>query len=327
MVLANAAWLNHAYLGETEVAETQSSESLAFYREIGEARGEAQCLSNLGSVAARRGDLGEARQFFSEAIGITREVEDSWLTAQILRHLASLELDIGEPGLAIALLEESIDLCEDAGMEDLVVVVRAFYGSALLACGREAEADAATTTASAALRPGIDQAYLVSHARAEVLRSLGDHDGADRHLENAHHLLMEMLGDLDDEDRERAVARVPAHARIVEDWLRRRPLIERVSVASTGAPGGRTLDEADHVQVEWTISTPADERIEDRIERRRIRLLRLIHEAAEQGGSPTVEDLAEALESSSATIRRDLAALRSEGRRVETRGSRHPDTA
>ena len=246
--------------------------------------------------------------------------------AQVLKHLGGLETDLGEPESALPLLEESITICKSAGMDDLLVTVEAAYGRALLACGRNADADAATATATDALRPGIDQGYLVSDARAEVLRSLGDHDGADLHLENAHRLLMEMLEDLDDEARERAVAHVPAHARIVEAWHRRRPRIEKVPIARVGAPGGRTLGEADHIEVAWTVSTPADERITDRIERRRTRLIRLIEEAAQQGGSPTVEDLTEALNSSSATIRRDLAALRAEGREIETRGSRHPGT-
>ncbi len=212
-------------------------------------------------------------------------------------------------------------------MDDLVVTVRAVYGRALLACDRLADADAATAAAAAALRPGIDQGYLVPYARAEVLRSLGDDDGADLHLEDAHRLLVEMLGDLDDEARDKALTRVPAHARIVAAWHRRRPRIEKALIAGTQAPGGRALGEADHVEVAWTVSTPADERIADRMERRRVRLLRLVEEAAEQGGAPTVENLAAALGSSSATIRRDLAALRRGGRAVETRGSRHPGIA
>ncbi|MFH2072251.1 MAG: tetratricopeptide repeat protein [Actinomycetota bacterium] len=327
MVLANAAWLNHAYLGETELAEKQLLESLGLYRDIGELRGQAQCLSNLGSLAARQGDLSTTRQLFNESVEITREVEDSWLTAQILWHLGEHELAIGDPTRALPILEESMAICETAGMDDLIVTVRAVYGLALLACGRTDDADAATAEAAAALRPGIDQGYLVSYARAEVLRHLGDDEGADRHLENSYRLLLEMLEDLDDPARERALTGVPGHARIVAAWHRRRPIVARVRIAGAGAPGGRTLDEADHVEVEWTVSTPADEQIPNRVERRRVRLLRLVEEAAGQGGAPTVDDLAAALRSSSATIRRDLAALRAEGRTVETRGSRHTGTA
>ena len=110
-------------------------------------------------------------------------------------------------------------------------------------------------------------------------------------------------------------------------WEGRRPTIERMRIAAAAAPGGRTLSDADQVEVAWTVATPADELIADRIERRRTQLLRLIAEAADQGGAPTVEDLAAALGSSSATIRRDLSSLRAAGRAVETRGTRHSDSS
>ncbi|MCJ7726623.1 MAG: DUF1670 domain-containing protein, partial [Acidimicrobiia bacterium] len=223
--------------------------------------------------------------------------------------------------------EESIGLCEQAGMNDLAVTVQAVYGRALLACGRLEEADAATASAAGALRPGIDQGHLVARARSEVLWALGDHDGADRYLEAAHRMLMEMLDDLDAGARDRAISDVPAHGRIVAEWERRRPRVERVRIAAAGAPGGRTLSDADQIEVAWTVATPADESIPDRIERRRAQLIRLVGEATDQGGAPTVEDLAAALRASSATIRRDLASLRSEGRPVETRGSRHSDSS
>ena len=96
--------------------------------------------------------------------------------------------------------------------------------------------------------------------------------------------------------------------------------------SAAGAPGGRALAEDDRVEVAWTVSTPADDRIPDRMERRRHRLLRLVAEAAEQGGSPTVEDIATALGASPATVRRDLSALRSQGHEVQTRGTRHSGT-
>ena len=82
-------------------------------------------------------------------------------------------------------------------------------------------------------------------------------------------------------------------------------------IAATTAPGGRTLSDADQIEVAWTVATPADELITDRIERRRTQLLRLIGANQEQT-APTVEDLAAALRSSSATIRRISPRLRAE---------------
>jgi hypothetical protein len=250
--------------------------------------------------------------------------EDSWLTAQALRELADVEMSLGDPLAALPLLEEASSICEAAGMEDLAVGIRALYGRALLACGRVEDADAETAAAAAELRPGIDQGYLVSYARAQALRALGDDDGADRHLRRAHEDLVGMLSGLGEADRHRALNSVPAHAEIVASWERRRPRTATASIAAAGAPGGRLLGPDEKVEVTWTVSTPADDRIPDRVDRRRHRLVRLVAEAEAQGGAPTIEDLATALGSSPATVRRDLAALRASGRHIETRGTRHP---
>lgn len=53
---------------------------------------------------------------------------------------------------------------------------------------------------------------------------------------------------------------------------------------------------------------------------RRVRLLRLVDEALDQGGEPTQEDLGKALGVTDRTIRSDIAALEAEGYRVATRG-------
>ena len=142
----------------------------------------------------------------------------------------------------------------------------------------------------------------------------------------AHDGLMEMLADLDETDRSRAIDNIPVHAAILAQWQRQRPRVETAQIAAAGAPGGRALGEDDRVEVAWTVSTPADDRISNRVERRRHRLLRLVREAAEQEGSPTVEDIAAALGASPATVRRDLSALRSQGHEVQTRGTRRSDT-
>ena len=130
------------------------------------------------------------------------------------------------------------------------------------------------------------------------------------------------LADLDPAERKSAILRVPDHRDIAEDWARRRPISVTTRIAAATAPSGRALDESEHITVTWTVDAPADRRIDDPVERRRTRLLRLVAEASGQGGAPTVVDLAGALEASTATIRRDLAALRSAGHPVATRGSR-----
>ena len=67
---------------------------------------------------------------------------------------------------------------------------------------------------------------------------------------------------------------------------------------------------------------PEDIAVADAVRRRRHRLLRLLREAEEQGGQPTVPHLAEAIGVSVATVKRDLQELRREGYEIRTRGTR-----
>ncbi len=95
-----------------------------------------------------------------------------------------------------------------------------------------------------------------------------------------------------------------------------------VLLPTSEAPIGRTLSADDHVEVTWTVHHPDDNLVEDRKERRRARLLRLVEEAEAQDAAPTIDHLATALGASSATVRRDIAELRKAGTTVNTRGHR-----
>lgn len=105
---------------------------------------------------------------------------------------------------------------------------------------------------------------------------------------------------------------------------RLRPGQIRQVIAAAGAPHGRPLRETEMVEVVWTIKA-GEEDLEVLREHgsdalRRVRILRLIDEALEQGGEPTQEDLGKALGVTARTIRSDIAALEAEGYRVATRG-------
>ncbi|NBD35522.1 MAG: DUF1670 domain-containing protein, partial [Chloroflexi bacterium] len=95
-----------------------------------------------------------------------------------------------------------------------------------------------------------------------------------------------------------------------------------IRLARLDAPIGRPLREDEYVEVTWTVFAPEDDVITDPVERRRHHILHLLREAAEQSAAPTVADLASVLDVSQRTIKRDLAALRSAGHDVQTRGSR-----
>jgi hypothetical protein len=103
-----------------------------------------------------------------------------------------------------------------------------------------------------------------------------------------------------------------------------RPGQIRQVVAASSAVHGPPLAQTDMVTVTWTIDAGEEDltvlREYDHVALRRVRILRLIEEALEQGGVPTQEDLARALQVSVRTIRADIAALKATGYAVTTRG-------
>jgi biotin operon repressor len=138
----------------------------------------------------------------------------------------------------------------------------------------------------------------------------------------ASRLLEVALAGLPAGDRHCAIERVPEHSEIFATASRLSPHTREVRIPAVGAPTGRPLRDGDLRQVTWTIDHPEDDRIGSPIERRRQRLLRLLIEADDEGAVPSIDQLAEALDVSESTVRRDLTALRQAGHLVTTRGQR-----
>ncbi len=104
-----------------------------------------------------------------------------------------------------------------------------------------------------------------------------------------------------------------------------RPGQMRVILVRRDAGHGRGLVETPMTEVIWTV----DAGLEDRevlqrhgsIALRRVRILRLVHEALDQGAAATQEDLAHVLHVSVRTIKRDCAHLEAQGFEIPTRGN------
>jgi hypothetical protein len=96
------------------------------------------------------------------------------------------------------------------------------------------------------------------------------------------------------------------------------------TVIDKEAPHGPNLEELSKVQVTLTKSINKEDkeiyRKEDKPSLRGIKILRMTNEAIEQGGVLTQEDLADILEVSTRTIRRDINKLKEAGYDVPTRG-------
>jgi tetratricopeptide (TPR) repeat protein len=322
LVLSNAAWMRYSRLGDIRSAERDIAEAIQIYEAIGDVRGLSQCYGTLGSILARKGEFKEAWPLFDRSLSIAREAGDQWLSAQILREYAASQLEAGEHDGALRHADAAAEICVRSRMDDLLVGIEAMRARILLASGDVAAARTASDSAIGRMRDGIELAHLIHYSHALVLLAEGNYGEGHHHIEKAYEILREIVADLEADAEERAVRAIPDHFAIIEHWRSLKPDVAEFRLATSAAPSGRALQDDDYTTVKWTVSDPSDLDIADKVDRRRRRITRLLREAEDQGATPTVVDLANALESSQATIRRDLSALRDRGAGLNTRGSR-----
>jgi predicted ATPase/class 3 adenylate cyclase len=96
--------------GDFRAARARFEEGLAIRRELGNAQGIAGALHNLGAVANACGDNQAAWTFLEEGLSIYRELGDLWGIAMALSNLGSLAVERSEIALAQALHEESLTI-------------------------------------------------------------------------------------------------------------------------------------------------------------------------------------------------------------------------
>ena len=319
LVLHNLADFYHRFLGNDDQAVRYAQEALQRCEAI-HSPNRGDVLVTLGRVACRRGEYGEARALLEDGLAAARTIRKRYGEVNAYRALAALALAQNRPEVALKHLEQAEGLCQRAGLSLLVTNLLAEKGMALLALGQEEAALEATGQAMARLRPGVEQGYLIPYFHYRVLTALGQPEEARNVIEQAHRMLMEVLQSLSPEDREMSLERVPEHRAIVAAWQSARPQRLTFRLPRADAPTGRPLDDDEWVEVIWTVAAPEDEAIRGKVARRRHRLLRLLREAIAQGATPTVDQLAQVLQVSVRTVKRDLAALRAAGHATPTRG-------
>jgi DNA-binding SARP family transcriptional activator/DNA-binding transcriptional ArsR family regulator len=321
-VRANMASLYHEVLGDDVTATAHAESALAYFRQAQDPIGTAQCLGILGEIAQCRGDGETARALLEEGVSIALEAGERWIAVQAIAGLAEALLDQRRPESALERLDTADAICRELGFKDLAANLQASRGLAFLALEQPEAALAATAEAMAQLGPGVEMAHRIPFAHYQALATLGRVDEARAALEQARQLLTRLLDGLSPEQRAMSMERVPEHRAILAAWQAAQPRRVTTRLARTGAPAGRPLRADERIEVTWTLAAPEDEAIRGKAARRRHRLLRLLREAEEQGAAPTVNDLADALDASRVTIKRDLAALRQAGQSARTRGGR-----
>ena len=103
------------YAGDIERAVALFEQSLAIERELGDQRTVALTLNGLGVIARNLGDLGQARTLYEESLSILRGLEDNWGIGLLLNNLARVARDQEHWEEAIGLCHESLGLFQGLG--------------------------------------------------------------------------------------------------------------------------------------------------------------------------------------------------------------------
>lgn len=165
-----------------------------------------------GRAAAARGESAQARMHLEEARRLARQLgeNENWSLLTLIQ--AEIERQAGEVAVAQRLAAEAIEPLRSAAQIEL-----SFLGEALLArLAAEAGRAEAAARHLERCRPQSEQIVSVQArlgllaARAELARLLGDREAARRDLEAALELARASWRKLDEQDLERALARLTA---------------------------------------------------------------------------------------------------------------------
>lgn len=325
IVKANTSFVRHAILGEDEEASADAEQGLAYFRELGDGRWAAQCLATLASVALRQNDIEEVVRRCAEGRRLATQAGESRIELEFVILLAAAAIRRGAPGESLSYLDIAHAHCRDDHFAVSLPAILALRGRALLERGDITAAAAAASDAVRALRAGVERPYLVHYWAACVFGEAGQTAEFHTQLDAAYSQLMAHLQDLDASQREHALWSIPDHREIVALRRTHRPTEVRRHLTASHTPTGRPLTDRDRVEVSLTLDTNGARSREGRVAARRSQIQHLTRQASNQGALPTIEDLAELLDVSVATIRRDLRALRERGLAVRTRGNRASD--
>jgi predicted ATPase/DNA-binding SARP family transcriptional activator/DNA-binding CsgD family transcriptional regulator len=112
--LGEAGWLSEAQ-GDYEQARAAHEACLDIYRRLGDERGIAASLRNLGSVAASQGDHGRANELLEESLTMTRRSGTDTDVVRVLTTLGVLAISRDEHARAVVCFEEALSLARKSG--------------------------------------------------------------------------------------------------------------------------------------------------------------------------------------------------------------------
>jgi tetratricopeptide (TPR) repeat protein len=119
----NAAATLASEHGDYEQAMTLYQEGIAHFEALGDVRGGARLLINLGNVMKYQGNHDQARALYEEGCRRAREHGDRGLLALALNNVGTLAIEQGDTDSAAAVLEESLMLKRQSGSQAGVIQV------------------------------------------------------------------------------------------------------------------------------------------------------------------------------------------------------------
>jgi tetratricopeptide (TPR) repeat protein len=180
--------------GDNAGARVRLEESLGAYRELGDTRGVAGVLQDLGATLLAEGRRAEARAYFERALAMHRELGDKVGISYALRELGLLALWDGEYARAAELTERSLTLQREAGDQQGVTGTLSRLGMVAMAQGDYDRAERLQEESLAVARALGARAHVpVSLSRLGLVAwRRGDYERAEALLEEALALWREL---------------------------------------------------------------------------------------------------------------------------------------
>jgi len=115
-------------LGDFDIAQDFSKESLKYSKKMGDQHGEARALNSLGAALAASGKIDQAGSYFSESLVIYRNLRVQQAIAGTLVNLAAMQTQEGELETAQRFLEEALTTFRTVG--DTIGIIHVLHGYA-----------------------------------------------------------------------------------------------------------------------------------------------------------------------------------------------------
>ncbi|MBN1179729.1 MAG: tetratricopeptide repeat protein, partial [Anaerolineae bacterium] len=306
------------YLADYSAALTGYSQALSLLRAMGDRRGEARTLYNLACVYHDSGDREAARSTLEQVCDLTHAIGDRRIEGYGWVYLGLVLEYLGQFEAAQDAYRKGLALRREVGLHALAIDALAGLARVASAQGDHAEAVSHADEVLAWLEErgpdGVGDPCLAYQGAYRALLTAGQVERGEAALRAAYGLLMTYAGTISDPARRHAYLHDIEPGRTIwDDYHGLNDCRVTVRLPRTGAPLRRALRDDETVEVTWTVSSPADEKISNKASRRQHRLLRLLREAHDQGTAPSHQDLADALHVSLRTIERDVDALNRQG--------------